>query len=151
MLGRALRHASIDIGSCRQSFCLPTPTITWLLMIFDQCNHVVSCMFASAICMVGVVAAQGCSYTCESLRQCVWLPADGMCEYWGIELTCVVGTCVDNIDDVEYGYYCECGTYEASTWSEDGSPTCRRGESLASLTCICTFTLHQYQLWLTDV
>lgn len=78
------------------------------------------------------------------------LPADGMCEYGGVDLTCVVGTCVDNQDDLEYGYYCDCGTYVASTWSVDGCPTCLRGNSLVSLTHICAVTLHSDQLCLTD-
>lgn len=57
-----------------------------------------------------------------------------MCEYWGIDLTCVTGTCIDDPDNWEYGYYCDCGSYEASTWSEDGSPTCVSGKSSESVT-----------------
>jgi len=70
---------------------------------------------------------------------------DGECEYWGIDLTCVVGTCVDDPSDVEYGCYCDCGSYEPGTWSEDGSPTCSSG--ILFRYCSCCFTVNHHVIF----
>ncbi|DBA95874.1 TPA: hypothetical protein ACH3X1_001414 [Trebouxia sp. C0004] len=101
-----------------------------------------ACTSGTNPCGHGTCQVSGAQYTCtcpagyhastgaSSLQLCA---IDGMCEYLGEDVTCIVGTCVDDPSDSEYGYTCNCGTYSPGTWSVDGSPLCYQGET--DLTC----------------